>query len=260
MNYIGKFKIDVVPCITYNGNHFICNRQTNEYEVTDGTGFRDWFNEKNRITNGNLKLVTRLLKYLRDHKKTFTAPSVLLTALIGNTVHDREGDTDFKTLPDALLTVISRIDDFLKSHPTMPEIRNPALPSETFTRHWDQAKYSHFRDMVSSYARRIEEAYSDDDEQSSVRKWRDLFGDGFGSLSAAAGAAAGPRVVRPSKPWATTSAQRAPRRLSLRQADLEWLSASFPDLRYDPEAGIIAGELELRAAYDREQGKLANRQ
>ena len=259
VNYAGEFKIDVVPCITYNGSHFICNRKTNEYEVTDGTGFRDWFNDKNRITNGNLKLVTRLLKYLRDHKKTFTAPSILLTTLIGNAVHDWEDDTDFKTLPDALLTVTSRIDDFLRSRPTMPEIRNPALPSETFTRHWDQAKYSHFRDMVASYARRIEAAYSDDDEESSVGKWRDLFGDGLGNLSAMSSAAAtvaAPRVVRPSKPWATASTQRTPSRLTLRQSDLEWLSASFPDLRYDQEAGVIVGELELRAAYDREQGKL----
>ena len=259
VNYAGEFKIDVVPCITYKDNHFICNRKTNGYEVTDGTGFRDWFNDKNRITNGNLKLVTRLLKYLRDHKKTFTAPSVLLTTLIGNTVHDWEGDAEFKTIPDALLTVISRIDEFLQSRPTMPEIRNPALPSETFTRHWDQAKYSHFRDMVASYARRIEEAYSDDDEESSVRKWRDLFGDGFGSLSAMAGAAAtvaAARVVKPSKPWATISVQRPQGRLSLRHADLEWLAASFPDLRYDSDAGVIAGELELRAAYDREQEKL----
>ena len=175
VNYAGEFKIDVVPCITYNGNHFICNRKTNEYEVTDGSGFRDWFNDKNRITNGNLKLVTRLLKYLRDHKKTFTAPSILLTTLIGNAVHDWEGDAQYKTIPDALLTVITRMDEFLQSHPSMPEIRNPALPSETFTRHWDQAKYSHFKDMISSYTARIEDAYSDDDEKSSVKKWRDLF-------------------------------------------------------------------------------------
>ena len=259
VNYAGKFKIDVVPCITYNGNQFICNRKTNEYEVTDGTGFRDWFNEKNGITNGNLKLVTRLLKYLRDHKKTFTAPSVLLTTLIGNTVDDREDDGQFKTLPDALQTVISRIDDFLRSRPIMPEIRNPALPSETFTRHWDQAKYSHFRDMVSSYANRIKESYCDDDEESSIRKWRGLFGDGFGSLSAAAGAAAlgaAPRVVKPSKPWATASVQRVQGRLRLNEADLEWLPASFPDLRYDREAGVIVGELELRAAYDTGRKKL----
>ena len=259
VNYAGEFKTDVVPCITYNGNHFICNRKTNEYEVTDGTGFRDWFNEKNKITNGNLKLVTRLLKYLRDHKKTFTAPSVLLTTLIGNTVYGWDGDTDFRTIPDALLTVITRMDDFLRSRPSMPEIRNPALPTETFTRHWDQAKYSHFRDMVASYARRIKEAYSDGDEQSSVRKWRGLFGDGFGSLSAmsaAAATAAAPRIVKPSKPYATASAQRVSGRLNVGQADLEWLTANFPNLGYDPEAGVIEGELDVRAAYDSEQGKL----
>ena len=259
VKYAGDFKIDVVPCIAYDGNHFICNRKTNEYEVTDGGGFRDWFNQKNRITNGNLKLVTRLLKYLRDHKRTFTAPSVLLTTLIGNTVDDWEGDARFKTIPDALLTVILRIDEFLRSHQSMPEIRNPALLSETFTRHWDQAKYNHFRDMVSSYARRIDEAYSDGDEQSSARKWRGLFGEGFGSLSAmsaAAATAAPPSIVKPRKPYASASAQVAPSRLSLRQADLEWLTANSPDLSYDPEAGVIEGELDVRAAYDSEQGKL----
>ncbi len=259
VNYAGEFKTDVVPCITHNGSHFIFNRVTNDREVTDGRGFRDWFNEKNRITNGNLKLVTRLLKYLRDHKQTFTAPSVLLTTLIGNTVDDWEWDTDFRTIPDALLTVITRMDDFLRSRPSMPEIRNPALPTETFTRHWDQAKYSHFRDMVASYASRIKEAYSDGDEQSSVRKWRDLFGEGFGSLSAmsaTAATAAAPRIVKPSKPYATATAQRLSGRLNLGQADLEWLTANFPNLGYDPEAGVIEGELDVRAAYDSEQGKL----
>lgn len=257
VNYAGAFKIDLVPCIIFNDNHFICNRQTNDYEVTDGTGFRNWFNDKNRITNGNLKLVTRLLKYLRDHKKTFTAPSILLTTLIGDTVYDWEEAAPFKTVPDALLTVILRINRFLQSRPTMPEIQNPALPGEDFTRHWDQAKYSHFRAMVASYARRIEDAYTDDDEERSVRKWRDLFGDGFGNLSTMAVATvAAPRVVKPSKPWATASVQRDQGRLGLRPADFQWLAASFPNLRYDSDAGIIAGELELRAAYDSEREKL----
>ena len=187
------------------------------------------------------------------------APSILLTTLIGNTLHDWEGGAQFKTVPDALLTVTTRMDEFLQSHPSMPEIRNPALPSETFTRHWDQAKYSHFKDMISSYAARIEDAYSDDDEKSSVKKWRDLFGDGFGNLSAMASAAATvamPRVVKPSKPWTTASVQRTQGRLSLGQADLEWLAASFPDLHFDAEAGVIAGELEVRAAYDSGEDKL----
>ena len=260
VNYAGEFKIDVVPCIVSNGRYFICNRKTNGYEETDGRGFRDWFDSKSRITNGNLKLVTRLFKYLRDHKRTFTAPSVLLTTLIGNTVSDLEGNTNFKTVPDALLTVVTRMDQFLQANPIMPEIRNPALPSETFTRHWDQDKYNNFRKMISSYARRIREAYTDADERSSVLRWRDLFGDGFGNLSAMAAAAAtvsAPRVVTPSKPYATASAERAPSRLILRQTDLDSLSASFPNLRYDSAVGVIEGELELHAAYDRGQQKLS---
>ena len=259
VNYAGDFKIDVVPCIAYDGGHFICNRKTNEYEETDGSGYRDWYNQKNRITNGNLKLVTRLLKYLRDHKQTFTAPSILLTTLIGDTVDDWEDDAEFKAIPDALLTVVTRLDEFLQSRPTMPEIRNPALLSETFTRHWDQAKYSHFRDMVSSYARRIREAYEDDDEQLSVRKWRDLFGNEFGSLTATAGhsvAKTAPRIVTPSRPYAVGDVRPARGRLSLSQAELEWLASEFPDLRCDSEAALIEGELELRAAYDGEAGKL----
>ena len=259
VNYVGEFKIDVVPCISDNGNQFICNRKTKAFEPTDGRGFRDWFNEKNRTTSGNLKLVTRLLKYLRDHKQTFTAPSVLFTTLIGNTVYDWEDDAHFKPLSAALLTVISRMDEFLQSHPDMPEIRNPALPTESFTRHWDQAKYSHFRDMVSSYARRIRDAYLDDDEQSSVGKWRDLFGDGFGSLSPTPGSASSsavPRVVRPSKPYASASIRQAPSRLRLKQSDFEWLAANFPGLYHDLDARTIAGELELHAAYDSSVGKL----
>ena len=159
-----------------------------------------------------------------------------------------------------MLTVVTRMDQFLQSNPYMPEIRNPALPSETFTRHWDQDKYNNFRKMISSYARRIREAYTDADERSSVLRWRDLFGDGFGNLSAMAAAAAtvsAPRVVTPSKPYATASAERAPSRLILRQTDLDSLSASFLNLRYDSAAGVIEGELELHAAYDRGQQKLS---
>ena len=259
VNYADDFNIDLVPCITLNGSHFICNRKTNGFEPTHGNGYRDWFNQKNRITNGNLKLVTRLLKYLRDHKKSFTAPSILLTTLIGSTVHDWEDDTDFKTIPDALLTVITRLDRYLQSHPIMPDIRNPVLPSETFTRHWDQNKYDRFRDMISSYATRIRAAYEDQDEQSSVRKWRDLFGGGFGSLTATAShsvAKTAPRIVAPSRPYAVADIRPARGRLSLSQAELEWLASEFPGLGCDSEAALIEGELELRAAYDGEAGKL----
>jgi len=65
-----------------------------------GTGYRDWFNEKNRITHGNLKRVAKLLKYLRDSKGRFSVKSILLTTVIGNAIDG--DDDDLKSVPDAL--------------------------------------------------------------------------------------------------------------------------------------------------------------
>ena len=86
IDYAGDFHLDLVPCITDEEQHYICNNKDNCFEDTDGTGYRDWFNKKTRITNGDLKRVTRLLKFLRDHKGNFSVKSILLTTLIGNSV------------------------------------------------------------------------------------------------------------------------------------------------------------------------------
>ena len=139
VDYAGDFHLDIVPCVEINGQRHICNNKTNQFEITDGTGYRDWFNGKTRITNGNLKRVTRLLKYMRDHKGNFTAPSILLTTLIGMSVQDNEGDANFKTVPDTLKTVCNRINAFLQAPPleagnTQPGVEprdfHPALGSE----------------------------------------------------------------------------------------------------------------------------------
>ncbi|MDE0473332.1 MAG: hypothetical protein OXI50_02120 [Gammaproteobacteria bacterium] len=196
LDYAGDVHLDIVPCISFNGTQYICNSETGKFEPTDGTGYRDWFNDRNRETGGNLKRVTRLLKYMRDHKGNFTAPSVLLTTLIGNTV---DGTGEFDSVPDALHTVMSRIDSFLQAHPRMPFIANPALPEEDFTRKWDQRKYAHFREMFHTYALRVGDAYAEHDHNKSVRKWRAVFGDDFGELREAT---AKSRAVRPQRPWA----------------------------------------------------------
>ena len=172
LDYAGDFHLDIVPCIEVGGQRYVCNRETNEFEPTDGTGYRDWFNKKSSITNGNLKRVTRLLKYMRDHKGNFTAPSILLTTLIGNAVYDFEDDANFKNVADTLLTVCGRINAFLQANAQQPEIRNPVLPEETFTRHWDAAKYRNFREKFDVYTRNVVDAHSETDPQRSAQKWR----------------------------------------------------------------------------------------
>ena len=181
LDYAGDFHLDIVPCITkQDGSKWVCNFKTNEFERTDGSGYRDWLNDKTRVTHGNLKRVTRLLKFLRDHKGNFTAKSILLTTLIGMTVCGEDDGENFKAVPDALKTVSNRINDFLQSHPIMPTITNPVLPEEDFNRHWDQTKYENFREKFDVYNTRINEAYDATDHDDSVDKWRAVFGDEFG--------------------------------------------------------------------------------
>lgn len=195
LDYAGDVHLDVVPCIAVNGTQYICNRDTGKFEPTDGTGYRDWFNARNHVTGGNLKRVTRLLKYMRDHKGNFTAPSVLLTTLIGNAV---DGAGGFGSVPDALHTVMSRIDAFLQANPQMPIIANPALPSENFTRKWDQQKYANFRNRFHTYTLQVVDAYAEQDHNESVKKWRAVFGDDFGRLRPTTVTT---REVRPQPPW-----------------------------------------------------------
>ena len=211
LDYANDFHLDIVPCIPKDDDddeQYICNNETNKFEPTDGTGYRDWFNDKNSVTHGNLKRVTRLLKYLRDHKGNFTAKSILLTTLIGNTL-DGESDGDlFKTLPDALKTISNRINDFLQCNPTMPKISNPILPSEDFTRHWDQKKYDHFRELFNIYNDKINKALDAKEHDDSIKKWRDVFGEKFGKMKGngggkgSIGVGAGTTTVTPIKPYA----------------------------------------------------------
>lgn len=138
VKYVDEFSLDVVPCVNRNGQRSMCDSKSNQFEPTDGTGYRDWFNMKTDITNGHLKGTVCLLKYIRDHKGNFEVPSVLLTTFAGHGVHVNERGKRFRSLPDTLKTVSNRVNSFLQGTPRMPKMRNPALRSERFTRHWEE--------------------------------------------------------------------------------------------------------------------------
>ena len=184
IDYAGDFHLDVVPLVTLGGKHYVCNRAENRFEATDGNGYRDWFNEKNRITGGNLKRVVRILKHLRDHKNNYTAKSILLTTLGGNTIRPSdEGTEAVSSVADTLATVMTRMDDYLQQHPHVPEIKNPVLTSENFNRHWDQRKYANFRNKVHSHALTARRAKAEPSSENAVKIWQELFGESFGKGS-----------------------------------------------------------------------------
>lgn len=198
VNYAGGSHLDVVPRITVKENgqdvDYIFNLHKNRKEKTDGSGYRDWFNDQNRIANRNLKRAVRILKHLRDVQNNYTAKSILLTTLAANTVHPADQNTDaFRTPPDALVTILDRMDQYLQRHKTMPSIKNPVLPSETFDRHWDQDKYANFRQRMHENARKARQAYDSGDKETSIKLWQDLLGKEFGRGSSGNGGNSQPR-------------------------------------------------------------------
>lgn len=184
IDYAGDFHLDIVPCVEHKNIHYICNRKEEKYEETDGDGYKNWLAEKNAITSGNnFRRTTKLLKFLRDHKDNFSVKSILLTTMLGNQVSGNEkGSNNFSDLPTTLKTLSNRLNDFLQKNTTMPTIDNPVMPVENFNRHWNQKKYSNFRDKFNIYTNKINEAFEEKDYNESVKKWRKLFGDKFGKL------------------------------------------------------------------------------
>lgn len=179
LDYKGDFHLDIVPCIETNNEKYICNRNTNKFEITDGTAYQEWLNEKNENSGSYLKKVTKLSKYMRDIKTNFSCKSILLTTLLGNEINNSE---TFLDLPTALKEIFNKLNSYLQNNQSMPTIRNPVLDDEDFNRHWNEDKYKNFRDKISLYTGKINEAFEAITHNESVNLWREVFGDQFGEL------------------------------------------------------------------------------
>jgi hypothetical protein len=184
IEYANDRKIDIAPCIKerkYSDTYEVCNKFHNEFEETRPNDYTKWLIEKNRITkNNNLRKATRLIKYIRDIKKTFTCPSFLLTTLIGQQIKSTdEYLEDFQDVPTTLKIILNRLDGWLQQNEILPIVRNPVLHSEIQSTAWDQVKYSNFRNVINRYSEWINDAYTEEDRDESIGKWRRVFGDDF---------------------------------------------------------------------------------
>lgn len=188
VDYANEFHIDVVPYLERHDEHFITNRVTNTFELTNPEGFNEWFDEKNRITGGRLIKVIRLLKFVRDYKNTFTVRSVILNILVGERINDIlvMGDADYyKDVPTALRNILKDLNDYLQAKPTLPLITDPSCPTESFNHRIDQAQYSNLCDKIAFYYGKVVAAYDEPDVELSKTKWREVFGSSFGTYDTA---------------------------------------------------------------------------
>jgi hypothetical protein len=188
ITYAGQRRIDIAPCVVgrqWPESLEVCNRKAG-FERSEPVQYTTWLKERNTYSGLNsFRKVTRLLKYLRDIKETFTCPSVLLTTLIGYRIEWMEKDTpDFADVPTTLKTLVGRLDDWLQQHPYKPEVRNPKLATEDFGELWEsQEKYANFRNVIHRYRGWIDEAFDMEGRQESIAAWQRVFGDEFGKAS-----------------------------------------------------------------------------
>lgn len=185
ITYAGERKIDIAPLVIDRAGGTtseVCNRTTNAFEETAPAAYTQWFNERNGYSGGNsFRKVTRLLKYLRGIKKTFSCPSVLLTTLLGERITWLDKDlTRFEDVPSALQTIMGRLDDHLQANATCPVVANPSRPAEDFGKLLSETAYTNFRSFVNKYRGWIDEAIDEEDFEKSIAAWQRVFGDEFG--------------------------------------------------------------------------------
>ena len=187
IDYVGEFHLDIVPCIKrdsfFDGETFhICNRNENSEEKTDPQGYTDWLKGKNNeVGNNNLIKTIRLFKYLRDIKQTFSCKSILLSTLVANRVGGiADLFDDYVDLPTSLKILINNLNSYLQSNMNMPIVSNPVNDEEDFNRHWTQEKYTNFRTQIQRYNSWINDAFDEEDQAESVKKWQKIFDSEFG--------------------------------------------------------------------------------
>lgn len=178
VQYAEQCHVDLVPCVEYEGKYYVCPRGEDELEETDGTALQEWFNERNRLTKGNLKRVVRILKHLRDHKGNFKAPSVILTVLAGEAILDEDEDAEcVSAVADTLTTALERIRDRLNKSDTIPVIQNPGNPELTLYTPWEPNQYDYFRKQINAHAKTARRALHETDRRTSLSIWKRLLDD-----------------------------------------------------------------------------------
>lgn len=183
VQYANDCHVDLVPYVSTASGTRIVNKTTGEWEDSNPEGFTSWMAEREAITNGNFRRAVRLMKYLRDHKNSFTGTrSIILTTLLGNqaSYYTALSDPDaYRSVPNTLVTLVEALDTWMQAQETMPDVCDPSQPSTTFNHRWSQESYAYFRDRINKHAAEMRSALDETNADESERKWQALFGDGF---------------------------------------------------------------------------------
>ena len=214
--YANDCHIDIVPFVKLSdGRQVIVNHETDEWEETDPEGFSSWLKRQDDIAGRRLRLVIRLVKYLRDHHMHFKRTrSVVLTILLGGRVDASKKIYDpsyYSDLPTAFVHMLEDLNDWLQARPTLPPLPDPSGAPNDFGHRWDQDSYNNLRNKVKQIAENARKALDEPNNTKSHDLWKSVFGEDFKkppSSGSGSAAAAGGAAVATSVPPSTVRAGR----------------------------------------------------
>ncbi len=181
--YTADCHIDLVPYVDTELGRMIVNADTGQWEGSDPAAFTRWMKERDEATGGHFRKIVRLMKYLRDHRDSFTGTrSIILTTVLGErvaTIPLFRNPRAFDNVPCSLVTLIEALDDWLQAQDRRPSIVDPSGTGVTFDHRWSDESVEYFRDRIHAHASEMRDAFNETDPQESEAKWQAVFGDAF---------------------------------------------------------------------------------
>lgn len=185
IDYANEFHIDLVPYLELEGNGVVTNCEepagTGKYEPSDPQAFTAWIAERDAATNGHFVHAVRLIKYLRDHKDTFTCKSIIMLTLLGGQVNLNAPQTDPALYADVSSTLTALLGSLARNlPPVMPSIPAPDGSGDDLSaRYREDWDYANFRSTIARYAEWVNAAYVEANHAASIKAWQKVFGPEF---------------------------------------------------------------------------------
>ncbi len=205
--YANDCHIDIVPFVHLgDGRQVIANHETDEWEETDPDAFTAWLKQQDGTSEGNLRRVIRLMKYLRDHHMNFVRTrSVILTVLLGERIEAWKKLNDsgyYSDLPTAFVHILEDLDRWLDANRSLPPLPDPSGANNDFGHRWNQDSYDNLKSKVKTIAAGARAALDADGTDQSLELWQKVFGPDFkkppsatSTNAARSAAAAGPVIA-----------------------------------------------------------------
>jgi hypothetical protein len=174
--------LDIVPATLVSsddGPLWIPDREARQWVQTHPKGQIAAGVSKNRATNGYFVQVVKLLKFWRDILGTdpCNPKSYILEALIHGTIGNPSSHAE------GIVNVLEGIERTYGSYRNLdmvPVISDPGYTSVNVAKRWSSSEFRAYLANVKSAAATARSAYSNTNEATSRKLWRQVFGPEFG--------------------------------------------------------------------------------